>query len=229
MAYEELKKQYEEDCKNHERPWELWQYRPKTHGAWVDFRFGNPLWDEDCEYRRKEPPCTPEYFTGLDREKAVQYCGRKVGYSYDGLRWENGVLKLVDEAGTPFSIISTNTRSNFWVNYIKTIPETYTHPTITIEVNGKEYKLPRPEVNAPKVGTEYYLWYPNVNSYSWVGDSIDHEWLKMDGVHLTENRAQAWADWWNNVVMAAQCPECEQNGESGMNFCANCGRQLWHR
>ncbi len=28
---------------------------------------------------------------------------------------------------------------------------------------------------------------------------------------------------------ALQCPECEQNQESGMNFCAFCGRQLWHR
>jgi len=32
-----------------------------------------------------------------------------------------------------------------------------------------------------------------------------------------------------NATDALQCPECEQNGESGMNFCANCGRQLWHR
>jgi hypothetical protein len=32
-----------------------------------------------------------------------------------------------------------------------------------------------------------------------------------------------------NTTDALQCPECEQNGESGMNFCANCGRQLWHR
>jgi hypothetical protein len=32
-----------------------------------------------------------------------------------------------------------------------------------------------------------------------------------------------------NTTGALQCPECEQNGESGMNFCANCGRQLWHR
>ena len=23
------------------------------------------------------------------------------------------------------------------------------------------------------------------------------------------------------------CPECQQNHESGMNFCAFCGRQLW--
>ena len=23
------------------------------------------------------------------------------------------------------------------------------------------------------------------------------------------------------------CPECQQNKESGMNFCAFCGRQLW--
>ena len=24
-----------------------------------------------------------------------------------------------------------------------------------------------------------------------------------------------------------QCPECQQNEDSGMNFCAFCGRRLW--
>ena len=24
-----------------------------------------------------------------------------------------------------------------------------------------------------------------------------------------------------------QCPECQQNKEDNMNFCANCGRQIW--
>jgi hypothetical protein len=137
MAHEELKKQYEEDCKNHNHPWSLWEFFYEPGGYWKQCIWPSPDWHPDTKYRRKEPPFQPEYFSGLDREKAIQYCGRKVGYSYDGLRWENGVLKLVDEAGTPFSIISTNTRSNFWVNYIKTIPETYTHPTN----KNKKFKL----------------------------------------------------------------------------------------
>jgi hypothetical protein len=32
-----------------------------------------------------------------------------------------------------------------------------------------------------------------------------------------------------NTTDALQCPECQQNHESSMNFCANCGRQLWHQ
>jgi hypothetical protein len=203
MAHEELKKQYEEDCKNHERPWELWEVRRTQFslGKWKDIN--QKMWMEGFEYRRKEHTFTPECFTGLDREKAVQYCGRKVGYSYDGLRWENGVLKLVDEAGTPFSIISTNTRSNFWVNYIKTIPETYVHPTITIEVNGKEYKLPRPEVEAPEYGTRHWVWKPqSINTYIWMNVFIDKKHLNYGLVHLTEDRAQAWASWWRNDIMA---------------------------
>jgi hypothetical protein len=211
MAHEELKKQYEEDCEFYgkKEAGKLWQfYNPNDTEGWQDCN-GEPLFISSHEYHRKEPPCTPECFTGLDREKAVQYCGRKVGYSYDGLRWENGVLKLVDEAGTPFSIISTNTRSNFWVNYIKTIPETYVHPTITIEVNGKEYKLPRPEVDAPKRGTKYWF----VNQFNEVrfrywdshtdSPEIDKRHLQALNIHLTEDRAQAWGSWWQNTVVAA--------------------------
>jgi hypothetical protein len=205
MAHEELKKQYEEDCKNHNHPWSLWEFFYEPGGHWKQCICPSPDWHPDTKYRRKEPPFQPEYFSGLDREKAIQYCGRKVGYSYDGLRWENGVLKLVDEAGTPFSIISTNTRSNFWVNYIKTIPETYTHPTITIG----DVELPRPEVEAPKDGTQYWF----INSFNEVrfrfwgrhidSSEKDRRYLAAGNVHLKSDRAQAWANWWKNAIITA--------------------------
>lgn len=33
---------------------------------------------------------------------------------------------------------------------------------------------------------------------------------------------------WASKMMEPECPECQQNKDSGMNFCAFCGRQLWH-
>lgn len=30
-----------------------------------------------------------------------------------------------------------------------------------------------------------------------------------------------------NYADRTTCPECEQNADSGMNFCAFCGRELW--
>ena len=43
------------------------------------------------------------------------------------------------------------------------------------------------------------------------------------------NRAIKAAVEYLKMLWVTQCPECEQNHESGMNFCANCGRQLWHK
>jgi hypothetical protein len=210
MAHEVLKKQYEEDCKNHNHPWSLWEFFYETGGYWKQCIYPSPDWHPDTKYRRKKPAFQPEYFSGLDREKAVQYCGRKVGYSSDGLRWENGVLELVDEAGTPFRIISTNTRSNFWVNYIKTIPKTHTHPTITITVNNRLCRLPKPETEAPRNGATAWIITPfHPDGYVesvWQGFVGEQIALEKGYVHLTEDRAQAWADWWEDIVVAAVIP-----------------------
>ena len=44
----------------------------------------------------------------------------------------------------------------------------------------------------------------------------------------------AWPKRWEalkcyiaNQADRKTCPECEQNADSGMNFCAFCGRELW--
>jgi hypothetical protein len=244
MAHEELKKQYEEDCKNHNHPWSLWEFFYEPGGHWKQCICPSPDWHPGIKYRRKEPPFQPEYFSGLswreaEKPKTITLCGstkfRKefekamadltlqgnivisVGlFGHEtGLDMNSCTKKMLDKLHfqkidlsdeiyviNPNGYIGLSTcdeihyaiAHNKKVNYL-----VQPHPTITI--GGVE--LPRPEVNAPKVGTEYYLWYPNVNSYSWVGDSIDHEWLKMDGLHLTEDRAQAWADWWENTVIKA--------------------------
>jgi hypothetical protein len=85
--------------------------------------------------------------------------------------------------------------------YIRTTPETHAHPTINIGGVG----LPRPEVEAPAEGTIY--WFRSIENQkrcsTWSGVSLDFNRLEAGVVHLTESRAQAWADWWRDYVMAA--------------------------
>ena len=61
-------------------------------------------------------------------------------------------------------------------------------------------------------------------------DPFERWWISND-VYAAITKGQAKAIW--DAALAAcgdqkQCPECVQNAESGMNFCAFCGRQLWH-
>jgi len=61
------------------------------------------------------------------------------------------------------------------------------------------------------------------------------KWISLDEIHdgfaPVERYINSLADiilgYAEKAAMEKQCPECQQNHESGMNFCANCGRQLW--
>ena len=51
---------------------------------------------------------------------------------------------------------------------------------------------------------------------------------------LTHDALSTWPKRWEalkcyiaNQADRKTCPECEQNADSGMNFCAFCGRELW--
>ena len=139
----------------------------------------------------------PEYFSGLNWRDAEKLVGKKVEFSndpdYEG--WTSpAVLEKIDPGSGPrFKRIN-----DFHAEYIRTCPETCTHPTITI--GGVE--LPRPELEAPKHHTETWFWKPgSINSFNWVNDSFDNKQLKAMRVHLTKDRAQAWADWWDEAVV----------------------------
>jgi hypothetical protein len=202
MAHEELKKQYEEDHKNHDRPWELWEFRLPTDHEWTNCCQG-PGWFSHYQYRRKKPPFQPEYFSGLNWHEAKKLVGKVVEYSKDGGYWQGpGTLIKVSTVVGDYQRFLSNL---CWWTYVRTTPETYAHPTITI--GGVE--LPRPEVDAPKRGTKYWF----VNQFNEVrfrywdshtdSPEIDKRHLQALNIHLTEDRAQAWADWWGNTVMAA--------------------------
>lgn len=196
MAHEKLQKQYEEDCKNYKRPWELWEFKSSR---WHTCMY-SPQFASECEYRRKEPPFEPEYFSGLNWPKAEKLVGRKIEVSNDGDKWAGPfMLKGV----SIYPVISRfELQSGRWT-YIRTCPETYAHPTITI--SGVE--LPSPEIESPRCGCMVWVFTPfhpdgyyETTYQGYCGEEIA---LKRGFVHLTEDRAQAWADWWENTVIKA--------------------------
>jgi hypothetical protein len=203
MAHEELKKQYEEDWQKYRgNTYKMWEFKsPGGHG-WEHLS-GPPCWDRFNQYRRKNPPFEPEYFSGLNWRDAEKLVGKLVEFTDDpgSNEWESGVLQCLDfKGGRRFKV-----KNNYHFEYIRTTPETHAHPTITLTVNGREWVLPRPEVEAPERHTPYFRVRANdeVTKYYWQGGQVEIDWLDNGHVHLTKDRAQAWTDWWENTVIAA--------------------------
>lgn len=212
IVHEELKKQYEEDCKKYERPWELWEYLNlmAPEDGWKPCK-KEPKWINDFQYRRKEPSFEPEYYSGLNWREAEKLVGKVVEVSQTGDMWEKVLLVGIDDekvardrfTGKNFcKALSPSSRIEHYT-YIRTCPQTYIHPTVTI--GGVE--LPRPEVEAPEYNKPYFIFdcteKGRIFKHTWMDDSYDKMWLRHRIVHLTESRAQAWADFWKNGIMAA--------------------------
>jgi len=198
MAHKELKRQYEEDCKNHDRPWELWEILHDGIG-WRTCT-NPPSWSLLAEYRRKEgkkEDLKIEYFSGLNWREAEKLIGKVVEFSDEGTVWSRA-KKLRHVASK--EVRKFYNCDEAWV-YIRTCHETYKHPTITI--GGIE--LPKPEAEAPEKGTDFWIWAPDeieeIEELTWCGDPSDEKILASGIVHLTQDRAQAWADWWENTVI----------------------------
>ena len=141
------------------------------------------------EYEKEK--AQSEYFSALNWRDAGNLINEKVEFSNDPdiQGWRKGTL--ID-----ICTITPNFKGNVYYEYIRTIP--YAHPTITI--GGVE--LPKPETEAPAKGTKYWLWSPDrITSYTWDGSDIDMILLKAGRIHLTEDRAKAWADWWDETVI----------------------------
>ncbi len=203
--FKEERKQYAEDCKTHERPWELWQTAIKTQEGldWEDCTQPLP-WYKYYAYRRKPSAVIPEYYSGLNWRDAEHLVGKTVECSNNpDAGWKVGKLQIATRPGECFNVDIGN-RQDFYdyYTYIRTCEEPFKHPTINI--CGVD--LPMPETVAPVNGTKYWIFpYPShrnlFHSFHWSGSRYFINTLQAGQVHLTEDRAKAWADWWRTNVI----------------------------
>lgn len=209
--FEKEKKQYQEDSKTHERrPWELWQYAVKNSDVldWCDLSSA-PIWKDHLVYRRKiTASVNLEYYSGLNWRDAEQLIGKTVECTNNpDSCWYVGTLKHVskNEGIAHFGVLSDGDVDSFV--YIRTCEETFKHTTINI--GG--FELPMPETVAPATGSVYWIFCPPYKAYNgsiydngvWPKDvsKFDKQSLKNGAIHLTEERAKAWADWWKATVI----------------------------
>jgi hypothetical protein len=234
VAHEKMKKQYEEDCKNYERPWELWEYKRDNY-PWRNCGCPGPEWKEYNKYRRKKYPCIycgagsmgshkancpealsiqakeipfrPEYFSGLNWQEAERFVGKIMEFSDNAVYWDSKAIlwELSQGAARRF-----RSKDGIYFVYCRTCPDTFvdSHPTIRITVNGRDFDLPRPETEAPRDGTKYWAVAPmeprGIEVSIWLDEAYDNNRLKYQAIHLTEARAQAWADFWKELHKTAE-------------------------
>ena len=198
-SFKEEKLQYAEDCKTHEKPWELWQYAVKNRDMldWCDLSSA-PIWKDHLVYRRKQNVFVPEYYSGLNWKDAEHLIGKTVECTnHPDSGWHVGLFKLTmaHRSWYNFSVnIAGQTESYL---YIRTCEETFKHPTINI--GGID--LPMPETFALEFRTKYWL-SPTCTEMCWNCAPSDIDALQAGQVHLTEERAKAWTDWWKKEVLA---------------------------
>ena len=189
--FKEERKQYAEDCKTNERPWDLWEYKAIACDTWKPLT-SKPIWHADCIYRRKQTTFVPEYYSGLNWRDAKHLIGKPVEYAnYPDEVWEYGILQRIVLTGKNFYV----GRASFFT-YIRTCEKTFKHPTINI--GG--IALPKPETVAPELGAKYWL-SPTCTEMYWCASPYDISELNSCRVHLTEDRAKAWSDWWEKEVI----------------------------
>ena len=209
--FKEERKQYAEDCKNHERPWELWQSALATSIVlnWRDL-YKDPDWAEHWVYRRKPTAFIPESYSGLNCKDAEHLIGKVVeGTNYPNEDWKTVKLINITNGKQRSGVFEVYHQKEPGVTgtyeYIRTVEEILVPEHPTINIGGTE--LPMPEPFALAHGTKYWIFpYPAhrelFRSLHWSCSSSDIDALQAGQVHLTEERAKAWADWWKKEVLA---------------------------
>src|SRR6056297_2126868 len=156
----------------------------------------------------KEPIFQFEYFSALNWREAKKLIGKMVEFSDGGDDWNLGVLTRLDsDKDETYRFVSDDDTG--WI-YCRTCLKTFetSHPTITID--GVE--LPRPEMKVPKNRVMYWIWKPGkITEIQSTNGLFDKELVADGRVHLTKDRAQAWADWWQVNVVINKCREEKQN------------------
>ena len=123
MNFKKEKKQYEEDCKTHEKPWELWQYTLARINIlhWYDLH-EPPEWAPNCKYRRKPNVFIPKYFSGINWRDAEYLIGKTIECSNDpDTGWKVGKLRGIVPMREHFDM-DMNGGDDFYI-YIRTREE----------------------------------------------------------------------------------------------------------
>ncbi len=202
-SFEEEKLQYAEDSRAHEKPWELWQWQIRGCTTWSPLLGDYHMWSKHCVYRRKPTTFIPEYFSGLNWKDAEGLIG-KIIESTDcpSQGWKIGRLTKVhdgNEDSNLFEVYDREDGTSAMYEYIRTVEEILVPEHPTINVCGVE--LPMPETFALEFRTKYWL-SPTCTEMCWNCAPSDIDALQAGQVHLTEERAKAWADWWKKGVLA---------------------------
>ena len=191
-SFEEEKKQYAEDSRTHKKPWELWEWQVMGCTTWSPLLGDDHMWLHDRRYRRKPTAFEPEYYSGLNWRDAEHLIGKTVECTNNpDYEWKVGLLRRIVPIGSNFDV------SMHFYTYIRTCEETVPHPTINI--GGVD--LPKPENVALEFRTKYWL-SPTCTKMCWNCAPSDIDALQAGQVHLTEERAKAWTDWWKKGVLA---------------------------
>ena len=209
-TFDEEKQQYAEDSRTHEKPWELWEWQIMGNTTWSALLDNSVMWLQNHKYRRKQSTFMPEYYSGLNWRDAEHLIGKTVECTNNpDVGWKVGKLQIATRPGECFNVyIGIRQDLNDYYTYIRTCEETFKRPTINI--GGVE--LPMPETVYPEPGTVYWVFgTPATAKHGSLYDSDvwpkyiskwEKESLKNGAIHLTEERAKAWADWWKKGVLA---------------------------
>ena len=158
--------------------------------------------DEFLNYKLNKPTTfVPEYYSGLNWRDAEHLIGKTVECTDNPDSWYIGKLETLSKVNKNFCV-NIDKRS-CWQTYIRTCEETYQHQVINI--CGVE--LPMPETVAPAPGTTCYInLYDRITWHriTWPIEISEYHktTLRVGTLHLTEDRAKAWADWWKKEVLA---------------------------
>ena len=196
-TFDEEKQQYAEDSRTHEKPWELWEWQIMGNTTWSALLDNSVMWLQNHKYRRKPPAFVPKSYSGLNWRNAEHLIGKTVECTNNpDCGWAVGTLKIIAHMNDTYFGMTIDNHTYFY-NYIRTCEETFKHPTINI--GGVE--LPIPETFALEFRTKYWL-SPTCTEMCWNCAPSDIDALQAGQVHLTEERAKAWTDWWNKEVLA---------------------------
>ena len=207
-SFEEEKLQYAEDSRAHKKPWELWEWQIMGNTTWSALLDNSVMWLQNHKYRRKQTTFVPEYYSGLNWRNAEHLIGKVVeGTNYPNEDWKTVKLINITNGKQRSGVFEVYHQKESGITgtyeYIRTVEEILVSKHPTINIGGVE--LPMPETVAPANETKYWVFpYPAhrelFRSFHWSGARIDA--LQAGQVHLTEERAKAWADWWKKGVLA---------------------------